>query len=218
MRSSLGGAGERFRAKALCSGAGGGDARGYHVLLGDTTMVPLAKPGLRVKTLDRTLGLDGVDAARRLPPEDVVLELKFPSAHRAGIGGHFQILASGLLDSGVAVAFASVSSTRFLVGATPGPRCALACSGSTIRSGRTGGPLRRQLGVSGGTRSGGYPWWLVVFLVSSLGCFVVGCGFSCISCFSLMCFVRGSPHHLVSVWLWCFIYKAGWKPFSIIIR
>jgi hypothetical protein len=45
------------------------------------------------------------------------------------------------------------------------------------------------------------------------------CGYSCFLCLSLICFVsliyfvRGFPHHFVSVWPCGFIYKAGRKLF-----
>lgn len=84
---------ERLQAKALCSGTSGGDARGCRVPLGGVAAVLLSKSGLRVKTLDRFLGLDDGDAARHFPPEGVVMEYRFPSVRQVVISGHFRILS-----------------------------------------------------------------------------------------------------------------------------
>jgi hypothetical protein len=47
--------------------------------------------------------------------------------------------------------------------------------------------------------------------------FLGGCDYSCfIFILSLICFVRGLPHHFVSVLPRGFIYKAGRKPVSSI--
>lgn len=56
----------------------------------------------------------------------------------------------------------------------------------------------------------------VPFLVS-LGRFMVGCDYACISIliFDLICFIKGSPRSLASV-CW-FIYKAELKTFSVIL-
>lgn len=126
---------ERPWAKALCFGTSDDDVCGCRVPLEGVVEVPLAKPGLRMKTLDRSLGLDGGVTVCRLPLEGVFVELRFPLVHHAVIGGHFQILSWSSLGSCMGGFPPSYSFTRVLVGSTRGPSFSHAGSGSTIRSG-----------------------------------------------------------------------------------
>ena len=96
-------------------------------------------------------------------------------------------------------------------------------SSSSSSAGRIGAPrtgARRQAAISGDDLVGVVrrsPMFsqggLETPLASSFECFY-RVWLLLYSCLSLICFVRGFPHHIVSVWPCGFIYKAGRKPVS----
>ena len=185
-----------------------------HIPLGGIVEVHLAEPGLRMKTLDRCLGLDDDHTLCRFPFEGVAMKPSYLWCAASSSAGIFGSCLEAPSTWAWADSLASHSFTRVLIGSTRSPRFPQASSGSTIRSGGSWGPLRWKLGVSGETRSDSFLWQRVSFRVRSLGCFVAGCGFSRIPVyFSLICFVRGSPHHHVSVRLCCFYLYSGAEGF-----
>lgn len=68
---------ERLWAKALCSSASGGGARGCRIPFGGIAVVPLTSQGL----------------GRRIPLEGIVVELRVPSLRGIVIGGPVRVLA-----------------------------------------------------------------------------------------------------------------------------